>query len=320
MRLRPVVGLTILCFGCSEPGPAGDAATFVDVVDVPAKIDVPEEEANAPDGGSADAGASGDGVVGTTDATSPDVGIPDVGIPDVGIPDVGRAALGLDGERDRLIATLGSPCEVWRGFDRSRMAVFLTISHRLFLGRAPDGSTMLSHVTRLYRVLGGGSSGSTCGGSENNRVFMQIDDALWGWLVQAWSGTRPLTDGAGSRWVRSRDIAGPHSPFTASDETETGLRCVIVFETGESRPPTGQVHFFRRDEDAEPVRRGSGVSLPADPRMLEMDLDFNCVHDSNPTCGDFVSRYVRNYGDFACGYVPTGCAALGDGCFRSVGP
>lgn len=312
MRLRPVVGLTILCFGCSEPERAGDAAVLVDVV---ATIDVAEEPAAGPDGGGADADASGDDVVRAEDAVSTDVAVADAGA-----ADAGRAALGLDGERDRLIATLGEPCEVWRGFDRSRRAVFLTISHRLFVGRAPDGSTMLSHVTRLYRVLGGGSSGTTCGGSENNRVFMQIDDALWGWLGQAWSGMRPLTDGAGSGWVRSRDIAGPHSPFTASDETESGLRCVIVFETGESRPPTGQVHFFRRNEDAEPVRRGSGISLPADPRMLEMDLDFNCVHDSNPTCGDFVSRYVRNHGDFGCGYVPTTCTPVGEGCFRSVGP
>lgn len=307
MRLRASVGLAIVCLGCSEPDRPGDAAT--DAVGVMDVIDVAEEESRRPDAGSADADA-----VDAVDATDVIVAA------DAAVVDAGRPALGLDGERDRLVATLGEPCAVWRGFDRSQRAVFLTISHRLFVGRAPDGRTMLSHVTRLYRVLGGGSSGTTCGGSENNRVFVQIDDALWGWLGQAWSGMRPLTDGAGSRWVRSRDIAGPHDPFTASDETESGLRCVLLFETGESRPPTGQVHFFRRDEDAEPVRRGSGVSLPADPRMLEMDLDFNCVHDSNPTCGDFASRYTRNHGDFACGYVPTGCTAEGDGCFRGVGP
>jgi hypothetical protein len=53
--------------------------------------------------------------------------------------------------------------------------------------------------------------------------------------------------------------------------------------------------------------------------MLEIDQDYNCVHDSNPLCGDFDERYRRSYGEPGCGWVPDGCTADGSGCYPAAG-
>jgi hypothetical protein len=176
---------------------------------------------------------------------------------------------------------------------------------------------MLSHVERLYLVLGGGSDGSTCGGSENNRLFLGMDDYLWGRMVETWDGDAVIEDGGGSHWLHTRDIAGPHDPFDASNETDTGLRCSLLIETSESRPPTAQAHFFL-EGSAVAVERGDGISLPTDPRMLEIDHDFDCVHRSNPTCSDFEDRYRESHGDYECDWVPSACTPEGTGCHRSA--
>lgn len=217
--------------------------------------------------------------------------------------------------RDRLIATLGEPCATWAAMDDSQRAVFTTITHRLFTSRAPDGSTLLAHVTRIYVVLGGGSSGTTCGGADNNRVFVATDAMLHGWLVETWNDGTPLADDGESTWIHTRDAAGPHDPFDASVETDTGLRCTLIFEDGDSRPPTAQAHFF---EGAPVAFMRGDASLPSDPFMLEIDQDYNCVHDSNPTCRDFLDRYRTNHGDFECAWVPSGCTAIGTGCHPDV--
>ncbi len=254
-----------------------------------------------------------------------DAGIPsdagargDAGGADAGVLDAG-ATDELGAHRDRLIATLGEPCATWAALDPSARAVFLVITHRLLLSRMPDGSPALAHVTRVYLVRGGGSDGSECGGSENNRLFLQIDDALHAALVETWEETAtPIDDGAGARYVRTRDLAGPHDPFDASVESDTGLRCAaFLIETSDSRPPTAQLHFFL-DGSAAPIERGAAISLSEDPRMLEIDLDFDCLHRSNPTCGDFADRYRTHWGDYACEWVPSACTPIGTGCQRSV--
>lgn len=229
--------------------------------------------------------------------------------------DSGRAE-GLDAHRDRLLVTLGEPCATWASFDESQRAVFLTITHRFFLSQTPDGLSMLDHLERVFAVLGGGSSGTSCGGSENNRLFLGIDAYLHGLLVDTWNGARAIGDGGGSTWLRTRDAAGPHDPFDASDESDIGLRCTAFFEDSDSRPPTAQAHFFLAGSEV-PIARGD-IMLPADPRMLEIDQDYNCVHDSNPTCRDFEDRYRDHYGDFGCEWVPSACTAVGTGCYRSV--
>jgi hypothetical protein len=171
-------------------------------------------------------------------------------------------------------------------------------------------------VTDVRLVLGGGSSGTTCGGSENNRLFLGVDEALHGWMVDTWNELAPITDDGGSTWLHTRDAAGPHDPFDGSIETDTGLRCTLFFEDGDSAPPTAQAHFFL--DAAVPVSRGSAIMLPADPLLIEIDQDFNCIHDSNPTCRDFEERYRASHGDYVCDWVPSSCAPIGTGCHRSA--
>ena len=270
-----------------------------------------------------DAGAARDARV-ERDAASPrDAGPPDASVrTDAGRIDAASvdasAAVTLSALRDRLFATFGSsPCERWTELDESQRAVFLTLTHRLFTSRTPDGRSMLEHIERLYLVLGGGSDGGECGGAENNRLFLGMDDYLHARMVETWDGASAIDDGAGSHWVHTGDIAGPHDPFDASNETDTGLRCTLFIETSSSRPPTAQAHFFLLGS-AEPVERGDGISLPADPRMLEIDHDFDCIHRSNPTCSDLEERYRENHGDFECEWVPTACVPEGSGCYRNA--
>ena len=69
-----------------------------------------------------------------------------------------------------------------------------------------------------------------------------------------------------------------------------------------------------------PVQRGPDVDLPADQFTLEIDLDFDCLHQSNPVCPgrDFEQKYIDNYGDFECEWVPLLCAPTQAGCYPPV--
>lgn len=280
-------------------------------------------DAAARDGSAIDAGPL-DG--GPADG-SPDAGSPiDAGAGGVDAGEGADAAAGSDAAvpdvlaflRDRLLATAtDDPCGTWASWDESQRAVFLTLTHRLFTSHTPDGRSMLWHATHLYLVLGGGSDGTSCGGSENNRLFLAMDDYLWARMVETWDDMEVISDDGGAFWVHTGDIAGPHDPFDASDETATGLSCTLLFENPDSEPPTAQGHFFL-EGSAVPVERGSGISLPADPRMLELDQDYNCIHDSNPTCSDFADRYREHHGDFVCDWVPGACTPVGTGCYRSA--
>jgi hypothetical protein len=218
------------------------------------------------------------------------------------------AATATAGDRDRLFAGYaeGDSCTVWTALDDSQRAVFLTLTHRLSVSMTPDGQTMLSHVDAVYLILGGGADGTACGSGENNRLFVSMDRYLWERMVDAWNNELAITDGGGAYWAKTNDIAGPHDPFDASSETQSGLSCALVVELPDSKPPTAQAHLFR-DGSATRVERGPGISLDADPHMLEIDHDFDCFHQSNPTCGDFAQRYVDNYGDYGADWTPAGC-------------
>jgi hypothetical protein len=127
-----------------------------------------------------------------------------------------------------------------------------------------------------------------------------------------------ISDGGdGTHWAPSSDLGGPHAPFDMSNETESGLDCLLIVETEASRPPTAQAHFFAAGSEVE-VRRG-GLVIGPDPLLLEIDLDFDCFHRSNPLCNDFEARYRASYGDFVCEWTPSACTALTDGCYRDVG-
>lgn len=260
-------------------------------------------------------------------------------------------AASLDTNLNRLFETWRArnypgydSCTAWRDLlDESQRMVFLTITHRLTTSRlapvsvaptavyyplyeayVPDGQTPLDHIAAVYSIAGGhgpqrGSGVGSCGGGDNNRLFVSMDRNLWlalG-LANATSGSvgnpGPLLDRWNNRnWRESQDIAGPHDPFTVSDETTYGS-------------PRGQVHFWLPRTNPErtayviPVEPASGpVWRPGvggidDPYMLEMDQDYNWTHESNPLCSDYLNDYVANHGAAGPDYIdldwePAACA------------
>ena len=245
------------------------------------------------------------------------------------------AADSLDANLNRLFETWRArnasdtdACTAWRQrLDSSQRMVFLTITHRLTTSRlapvsvspnavyyplyeayVPDDRTPLDHMNAVYAIAGGhgpvpGSGTGECGGSDNNRLFLSMDHQLWlaFGLANATSGSSgnpgPLLDPGNNRaWRESSDFLGPHDPFNASDETSYGS-------------PRGQVHFWAPRTNPErtayliplepastgPVSR-RGVEGVSDPYLIEMDQDYNFVHDSNPLCSDFLEDYIENHG------------------------
>jgi hypothetical protein len=251
----------------------------------------------------------------------------------------------LDSNRDRLLGTyftylkgnatqpqsnglsggnVSNVCDVWSKLDPSSRAVFLTLTARLqgsILGS--DGSSMLWHVTKIYRISGGQNATATdpgsCGGGEYNRMIMSMDAALQAASLAAnqhkgatqGNGKPDIADiPQGGYWRDSHDLGGPHSPFDTSDETNDGA-------------PRGQTQYFASPTSAaatSPLGRMDLMSL-VDPYALEMDQDYDCVHNSNPLCSYFTygpactfmanaqgtDIYKKNYGDFEPGWHPTGC-------------
>jgi hypothetical protein len=203
--------------------------------------------------------------------------------------------------------------------------VFLTLTARLqgsTLGS--DGSSMLWHVTRLYRVSGGqgataGAPGS-CGGGEYNRMIMSMDAQLQSAQLAANmhqgavqpGGKRDIADiPATSYWRDSHDLGGPHAPFDLSDETNQGA-------------PRGQTQYFRDPASAvanAPLNRMDLAAL-VDPYALEMDQDYDCIHNSNPLCtyvtygplclpmtaAPGTDIYQQSYGSFEPGWQPAACS------------
>jgi hypothetical protein len=228
----------------------------------------------------------------------------------------GAQSNGLDG------AQLANVCQLWSALAPSGQAVFLTITARLESSIIEtDSMPMLDHVTKLYRVVGGmgasASNAGSCGGGEYNRMIMSMDAVLHDQLGAAFDqsgGTaaqRIIVDAvATSFWRNSHDAAGPHTPFDRSCETEGGA-------------PRGQVQYFHDPASAPamgPLGRMDLATL-VDPYALEMDQDYDCVHNSNPTC-DYtfygpacavkptkpgVEIYDETYGNVDLAWKPSGC-------------
>jgi hypothetical protein len=117
--------------------------------------------------------------------------------------------------------------------------------------------------------------------------------------------------GSNAFWRDTHDLGGPHAPFDVSDETERGA-------------PRGQVQFFRDPGSAvalAPLGRPDLETL-VEPLALEMDHDYDCVHNSNPVC-EYVSWgplclpqpstlgtdiYTQSHGSFDPAWQPADCA------------
>ncbi|MEO7096733.1 MAG: hypothetical protein ABI175_25975 [Polyangiales bacterium] len=141
-----------------------------------------------------------------------------------------------------------------------------------------DFSMALEHVTRLYEVLGGSGS---CSGEDDNRTFWNVDDPLIQGLRNNYAGLPEWGNGADK----------PHAPFTNVTETETGSP---LWNDG----PDGQIQFYSWDWEGRGFARG-GRWLPPDARMIELDNDYNTLHDSSPDCSYLgrsgVDRYVSKW-------------------------
>ncbi|MEO7590258.1 MAG: hypothetical protein ABI134_03515, partial [Byssovorax sp.] len=140
----------------------------------------------------------------------------------------------------------------------------------------PVGSAMaLDHVFSIWAINGSDLScctGVDCcnGGGEWHRTFFSADDRLIAYLRDTNAGL--------PEWAESNDLGGPHDPFTRSSETIPGS-------------PRGQTHFWSADAEASVLQR-NGVEGVSDPHIVELDNDYNILHDSSPE-GFYSSTYGR---------------------------
>jgi hypothetical protein len=178
-------------------------------------------------------------------------------------------------------------------------------------------------VTKVYRIVGG--QGATqndpgsCGGGENNRMIMSMDATLHDAQLAAnnHQGAKQQNNKydiadviPSSYWRDSHDLGGAHAPFDISDETNGGA-------------PRGQTQYFK-DPNSTLAKTALGrqdLATLVDPYALEMDQDYDCVHNSNPVCAYITygqlclpmsskvgtDIYVDSYGTYGSSYVPQPC-------------
>ncbi|MGH7284430.1 MAG: hypothetical protein ACRELY_23130 [Polyangiaceae bacterium] len=168
-------------------------------------------------------------------------------------------------------SNVSNVCDVWTKLPPSARDVFLTITARLQGSKlGDDDSSMLSHVVKLYRVVGGDgettSDPGSCGGGEANRMIMSMDPTLHDTQLAAndhqgatgGSGGYDIADApTGTSWRNSQDLGGPHTPFDLSDETMSGA-------------PRGQTQYFR-DPTSSAAKAALGrqdLSTLVDPYAL----------------------------------------------------
>lgn len=194
-------------------------------------------------------------------------------------------AASLDDDRDRVLETyagvkgVADRCAAWSALNGTQKGIFLT--HTDMLGNrscmenggancAATADQAFAHVFKLWAINGSDpscsctitSTGYKCcnGGGEFHRIYFSADDLLIQYLRNVSAGL--------PEWGPSKDLAGPHDPFTQSDETATGS-------------PRGQVHFWAKVEESKSLTR-NGVNGVTDSYIVELDNDYNIVHDSNP--------------------------------------
>ncbi len=294
---------------------------------------------NGDDGGTSDAGAQ--------DTSAKDVATNDAGPSDAPSEATNPACASdtLDANRNRLLETyyeylkanattpqsnglsssnVSSALDVWQKLDPSSRGVFLTLTARMqgsVLGK--DGTSMLSHILKIYRITGGQGATQTdpgsCGGGEYNRMIMSMDMELHDTQVAANGDQGALQSNnkydisdviPSSYWRDSHDVGGPHAPFDLSDETNGGA-------------PRGQTQYFK-DTTSTLAKTALGrqdLMTLVDPLAIEMDQDYDCTHNSNPLCSytfygplcapessEIATQiYTDSYGSYGANYAPTSC-------------
>lgn len=219
----------------------------------------------------------------------------------------------LTENRDRLLDTLAqrksaTRCSLWSSLTATQRGVFLTITdllgRRSYMTNASgadstgrlskdDLAVALDHVTKVYEIR---DSNGDNGGMNNNRIWLQVDETLIAALRSPHSAL--------PEWSASGDLAGPHSPFDADSETVDGQ-------------PRGQAHFWSADSKSRPIGR-PGVEDINDARIVEIDIDYDLFHNSNPEGtyfpnGKGTEHYTKVWSAKGAGgspeldYVPTAC-------------
>jgi hypothetical protein len=216
-------------------------------------------------------------------------------------------------------SNLTDVCDLWSKLQPAAQQTFLTITARLDGSKlGSDSSSMLDHIAKLYRVVGGenatASDPGSCGGGEFNRMIMSMDAALHTAMSAAFTNQGASGDIAdipsGGFWRDSHDAGGPHAPFDQSDETDGGA-------------PRGQTQYFKDPASTaatSPLGRLDLMTL-VDPLAIEMDQDYDCTHNSNPGCSYTfygpacipettmvgVDIYTEGYGSYEADWKPSGC-------------
>jgi len=183
----------------------------------------------------------------------------------------------LDANRNRLFANWAALhgqsdlCQAWQSQTCGAKGVFLTLTHRLQVSVLEDYSTTpLDHVSGMYAMLGDDWDGNHCGG-DDNRIFVSMDPYLRTAMINASSRSTTWDQNGNKYWTPSNDLAGPHSPFDASNMTSYGH-------------PRGQMHFWGSGSGAWTPVYSTGVNGVIDPNIMEIDQDYDWNHPSATEC------------------------------------
>lgn len=165
---------------------------------------------------------------------------------------------------------------------------------------AAQQQRLSDHVESIYGVMDDASN--SCSSLGNNRLYGRL--TVRGIEAVRDLGVRGVGMYGPMSWRSSRDLGGPHAPFTGSRESDRS-------------GPRAQIHYFLHDGEARAIGRRE-VETVVHPRAFEIDLDYNWLHDSNPVCTysgkKGYDRYRSTWGEGAgwtpveYDYSPGGCA------------
>jgi hypothetical protein len=225
----------------------------------------------------------------------------------------------LQDNRDRLIADLArrkctDSCTLWAALSQAERYIFLMDTayfggpaSRLYPPANSNQETALDHATALYSI--NAPDGSTLGGQDYNRIYLGFD-SLAACVMRNFTVANPTMGPMGNQWVKSDDIAGPHSPFTQRE--------MIFWYKGTFDPQSEgpQFHHWHQDSDftQSGIDQRLGVCGVTDRSLVESTIAFDFFHNSDPL-GDYATRggygwqIVDQYVGIPAnwGYMPTGC-------------